>query len=1038
MICSINSSHGTSTPFKTCCLRLAQTPVTLVVDIGAKVSVLQEALYKQHFLDYPLQTADRKLVTYDNTEIPVKGIVRLPVSHESTHIEQFPFYVTARGSSLLGVDLFDRLGFEIQKNGTPIQTVDIVSQFPSVFSGFGTITGVVHRPRVDPTVKPVSQSLRRLPFSIREEVSAELKRLNEQGITEPIDSSPWISNLVVARRKSGEIRLCVDLKAVNKAIIPDKYPLPTIEELSAEFHHSAVFSKLDMRRSYLQVPLAEDSKYLTAFITHDGIFQYCRMPYGLSSAPSAFQKVLSSVLKDTEGCSLEGCIHLIDDIVIHGRNLEEHDTRLKAVMEKITKSNIALNHDKCQFRKEEIDFLGYHVTAEGVRPLKSNVKAIIDLPEPRNPSEVASFLGATNFYLKFVENYADVAEPLRKLIRKDVPWTWSQEQQQAFSCLKQKITSAPVLSHFDPEAPTIVTTDASGIALGAVLSQMSNGIEKPVAYASKTLSMTERKYSTGEREALACIFACEHWHVFLFGRKFTLRTDHQALTTLLETTGSGHKPLRIYRWSDRLHQYNFDVKYVSGSKNQVADMLSRLIHDTKPSKPTDEDMPVLEIQLDVLVNLADLTKASSEDPILQQVRQYIQNGWPPHSPSSELEPYFRLRNELSVFNESCVARGFRAIIPEKLQKTVLKMAHDGHPGIVRTKQRCRDSVWWPGLDHHIEEHVKNCEACAFSEKSSKPIHPPLQTLPWPKTPWSTIQDDIFGEVQAAPPNQRFLVVVHDLHSKWPEIAATSSVTSATVIRILRDLFSRWGLPQVLITDNGPQFVSHEFEGFLKTLGIEHRRTARYNPQANGGVERLNRVIKEGLSAQLTEGKTFIDALRTVLMTYRSTPHALTNVTPAELMLGRKLRYPLEALKPAKNARNTELATAIEHRQKRVEKYTDRHRHSKESKLKPGDWVRTKYPNRKHKLSSSLSKPKLIVRKVGPNTFELEDGSRWNSRRCVKSCQSAKSSSYPEGNFDTIDLPNDDHQQINVPVRLPIQRPRRNRRPPQYYGDYVPR
>ncbi|XP_006821806.1 uncharacterized protein LOC102801680 [Saccoglossus kowalevskii] len=228
---------------------------------------------------------------------------------------------------------------------------------------------------------------------VREEVSKELSGLENLDIIERIDTSLWISNLVVACRKSGDIRLCVDLQDVNKAIIPDKYPLPDLGELTSEFHGSRVFTKLDLRRSYLQVLLAEDSWNLTAFITHEGVFQYKRMPYGLSSAPSAFQKILASVLSDCEGA-----VHLIDDVAIHGANQAEHDQHLNTVLNKLRKYNLTLNRDKCEFSKDEIDFVGYRVSASGVLPLQSNTKAIMDLPEPANVKELQSFPGTTNFY----------------------------------------------------------------------------------------------------------------------------------------------------------------------------------------------------------------------------------------------------------------------------------------------------------------------------------------------------------------------------------------------------------------------------------------------------------------------------------------------------------------------------------------------------------------------------------------------------------------------------------------------------------------
>ena len=940
----------------------------------------------------------------------------------------------------MGVDLFDALGFRLQDStGAHIHLVDsdIKAQYPTLFEGFGECLGYCHAPRVDPTIAPKAQALRRLPFSVREEVSTELHRLEADGIIEKIDSSPWISNLVIARRKNGELRLCIDLKEVNKAIIPDKYPLPTIDELSASFHGAQIFTKLDMRRSYLQVPLAAESRNLTAFVTHEGVFQYRRMPYGLSSAPSAFQKIVSSVLS-----GIPGVLNLLDDVVVCGTTTEEHDRRLHEVLARLEKHRFTLNEDKCRFAAPQIDFVGYRVTAEGVTPTHDNAAAIQRLPTPTNTKELASFLGTTNFYLKFVPRYAEIAEPLRKLLRKDTPWEWNAEHESAFNELKRKIVSPQILAHFDPSATTFVTTDASNSAVGAVLSQEINGAERPVAFASRTLSETERKYSTGEREALACIFACEHWHIYLFGRKFTLRTDHQALTTLLATSGSGHKPLRIYRWSDRLHQYNFDVEYLAGSRNQVADMLSRTrIADSDNAEVSSREIEeyvnaVMTNATAKLVTRNELKTESQNDAVLQRVREYITTGWPT-AIAEEMVPYHRIREELAVFDEYAIARGTRAVIPASLQQRVLELAHAGHPGIVKMKQKCRECIWWPGIDKRVEQHVKHCESCTISEKAGNPRPAPLQPTPWPQQPWEALQVDIFGEVAAAPHSQRFLVVVHDLHSKWPEIAATSSITTTSVINILDSLFTKWGLPKSITTDNGPQFVSDQFEEFLASYGIQHNLTSRYNPQSNGGVERFNRVIKDSLKASLSEGKTFETAIHILLRAYRSTPHALTGRTPAELMIGRKLRMPLNVIQPSPPPSEDVKAKAeeIAHQQAKTKSYTDERRHAKPPRLAVGDWVRIQRPNRKHKLASGLSQPKRIARRLGNSAFQLEDGTKWNARRLRPS---NRPGNVYERDDDETSFP------LSVPSAQPdreerqpqnVRRSQRVRRQPRYLQDY---
>lgn len=237
--------------------------------------------------------------------------------------------------------------------------------------------------------------------------------------------------------------------------------------------------------------------------------------------------------------------NMIDDIIVFGSSQEEHDERLFKVLSRLQEYNITLNEDKCKFSVSEADFLGYIVSETGLRPLQSNIQGILKLKTPENTSELATFLGTTNFYMRFVPGYADIVEPLRKLQRKDTEWEWGDEQNSAFKKLKAKLSSKPLLAHFDINCDTIVTCDSSGYAVGGVMSQIQDGVEKPIAFFSKTLSTTERKYSTSEREALACVHACEHWHFYLYGRRFLLRTDHQALKTLLSTSGTGHRPLYV-------------------------------------------------------------------------------------------------------------------------------------------------------------------------------------------------------------------------------------------------------------------------------------------------------------------------------------------------------------------------------------------------------------------------------------------------------------------------------------------------------------
>ena len=355
----------------------------------------------------------------------------------------------------------------------------------------------------------------------------------------------------------------MDLRGPNAQIVPEVHPLPTIEELQTRLK-GTVYSKLDLSSAYHQLELHPDSRDITAFITHEGLMRFKRVPFGLVSAGSACQKLLDDLLRGIPGCG-----HYLDDILVSGATRRQHDERLRQVLDRLREAHVTVNMEKSVFAREEVDFCGHAMSATGITPTAGTVAAMEDAPQPQNLQELRSFLGLAGWFARFIRGYADVVRPLSAMMKKESKFLWTAEAEQAFHRIKKLVTSRPIVQPFDPALPTVVTSDASDRGAGAVLAQVHpDGTERPVAYWSRSFTDTERRYSVSERETLSAVQAVERWRIYLWGRFVTLRTGHSALTTLLSPKFSGRAGARVARWQARLQPYSYRVVYTSLSSLQ--------------------------------------------------------------------------------------------------------------------------------------------------------------------------------------------------------------------------------------------------------------------------------------------------------------------------------------------------------------------------------------------------------------------------------------------------------------------------------------
>ena len=576
---------------------------------------------------------------------------------------------------------------------------------------------------------------------------------------------------------------------------------------------------------------------------------------------------------------------------------------LNSVIERLEARGLKCKLEKSQVNQPEVVYVGHRISKDGIQPLKEKIDYLRENPAPKNIGELVSFLGAVNYYRRYLPNLATVIAPLDNLRQKGVKWTWTNLEQSAFDKLKELLCSRTVLTLYDPSLPLKLDTDASSVGLGAVLSHVfPDGSERPLEYISRTLSPAERRYAQIDREALAIIWAVKRFHIYLYGRHFSLVTDHKALTFIF---GSNKcipemSASRITRWAIFLMNYDFEIKYRNTKDHGNADMLSRLPRSVQHCKERDECADMFSLSMEeALLDATLIAKELKRDPILSKVLSYILEGWPEHlSETADLNSYWVRRKELSV-ELGCIVWGNRVVIPPKLRDWVLQLLHSTHVGMVGMKSLARNFVWFPGIDAKIEETVKRCESCAKFGKSL----PKLEDHPWarPTSPFQRVHID-FCEYK----NIMWLVL-QCAYSKWPEvIRMNSNTTSSATIKALRLIFARTGLPMTLVSDNGPQLVSEEIETFFKRNGINHVTVPTYSPKSNGLCERFVGTFKSSMKKM---AETCLDLEKNTanfLLTYRNTPHSATGQPPAVLAFNRTLRFNLHQIKPADRQKREEL------------------------------------------------------------------------------------------------------------------------------------
>ncbi|KAL0151936.1 hypothetical protein M9458_052743, partial [Cirrhinus mrigala] len=832
--------------------------VTLKLDTGAKANLISMSDIKNMTEKPKIKKKPILLKDYNGKSIDSLGICRLKVTIKDK-VNHLLFSVVAEElESLLGDKACENLNlvkrvYHINHDNSAVTTSnsvdDIVRSFVDVFKGFGVLP-YVYKIHLKENAQPVVHPVRRVPAPLKDHLKKELDRMTTLGVIKRIqEPTDWVNSMVCVKKKNGDLRVCMDPKDLNDNIKREHYQIPKREEIMNEMAGAKYFTKLDASQGFWQIRLDEDST-----------------------------KAMENIIE-----GLEGVRAYIDDIIIWGSSLQEHNSRLTKVLQKIRVSGLKLNKDKCQFGVQELLFLGDKLTSQGIQPDSEKINAILKMKCPTERKGVQRIMGMVNYIGKFIPNLSSKTSCLRELLQKTTDFAWTDKHESEWQQLKIGLTSAPVLQFFDPTKKIKVSTDASKNGLGAVLLQADDEIWKPVAYASRSMTDSECRYAQIEKECLGLVFGLEKFHNYVYGLPtFTAETDHHPLIAIIKKNLNEMTP-RIQRLMMKLQRYDFNLVYTPGKYLVLADTLSRAPTQNSEST-TEEDVEIhMNLVRTAFPKSKQIAEETRKDDELQAVIDNMYNGW-----LTSLSPKFHdIRGDLCVM-DGILLKQNRIVIPQSLRQDILHRIHEGHLGIEKCKRRARETVFWHEINKDIEKMVRQCDTC--QKYRNNQTKEPMIIPDLPTSPWEKVGMDLFHLK-----GSNYLVVI-DYYSNYPELSSKCVITHA------KSIFARHGIPQTVVSDNGPCFSSKECQDFSVQYDFKHVTSSPEYAQSNGKAEKVH-ILKQLLKkAADSKSDPYL-----ALLNYRTSPLEC-GMAPAEMLMSRKLRTTLPSC--AKRKGNVKMSTTI--------------------------------------------------------------------------------------------------------------------------------
>jgi transposase InsO family protein len=835
---------------------------------------------------------------------------------------------------------------------------EVMEKFPkSSESEIGLTTLLKHKINTNGQFPP-KQRFYPVSPAILKEVDKEIDRMLRLGVIERSES-PSSNPLVVVRKATGKVRLCLDSRKLNEITVKDAFPLPLINDILGRLTGTTYLSSIDLKDAFWQMELEHEAKPKTAFtVPGRGLFQFKRMPFGLCNAAQSLSRLMHQVI----GCDMEPEVFTyLDDIVIATETFEGHVRRLTQVAERLKKAGLTISVEKSKFCVQQLRYLGYLIDSRGLHPDPEKVSAIVNYPPPRNVREIRRFLGMTGWYQRFIKNYAELACPLTSLLRTNTRFHWSTEAGHSFDQLRNCLISAPILTTPNFSEKFTIQCDASDRAIGAVLTQGEGKDEKVVAFMSKKFTGPQRKYAATEKECLAVLVAVKKFRQYVEGSKFQVITDCAALKWLAKFNDATNG--RLCRWALQLQHYDFEIIHRKGKNNCVPDALSRI--ETLEQENDDESQWLKKIRS----TLKDEKEANE------------QKTW------KERDGKLYRR----IFDKSRPGLEWKLAVDIKDRLNILKECHDaptaGHMGNLKTLRRVQERYFWPGMSREVREYVKACEVCKGC-KNSNLSRRGLMGQPKPAhRPWQVVSVDFIGPLPRSKSGKTVIVVATDAFTKMVVAEALHDSTTRKLVEFIEgQVFLKHQVPEILISDNGPQFLSKQFCNLLTAYKVVHWTNSVYHPQ-NNPTERVNQVIGNCLRCFVGEDHRDWDRnLPKIIAAINTSQHEATGFTPYFLNFGRHMRLTGEPLgeEEASTAETPEERAKIfrkvrENLSKAYEKYSKHYNlRSRPRVFNIGDkaWRRNfVQSDAAKKISSKLAPKKIygtIVQKLGSNTYMFKD------------------------------------------------------------------